>query len=240
VEFFKDRYSLANAVAAVVGDIDIERTRALFEKYFGPVPARRTPPPIITREPEQMGERRAEVRFSAEPQVMIGFHKPSVPSRDDTVFDVIDIVLSSGRTSRLHASLVLRQKIASHVDTANGLPGARFPNLFFIQAVPFKGIGTERVEKAVYDELDRLIRDGVEPWEMDKAKKQLRADFLRSLDSNRELSHTLSYYQTACGDWRYLETNLAQIQSVTPEEVRAVAAKYFTARNRTVATLVKE
>ncbi len=49
-----------------------------------------------------MGERRIEVRFDAEPQVLIGFHKPTFPVRDDYVFDLIDALLSNGRTSRLY------------------------------------------------------------------------------------------------------------------------------------------
>jgi predicted Zn-dependent peptidase len=239
-EFFKNRYSLANAVIAVVGDIDSEQTKKLFQQYFSHIPARRIDEPYVTQEPEQMGERRIEVRFDAEPQVLIGYHKPTVPERDDYVFDLIDALLSNGRTSRLYTSLVLNKKIASTVSTSNGFPGARFPNLFIIQAVPLKGIACTTLETAIYAEIDKLAKNPIPPQELAKVKKQFRADFIRNLNSNQGLSHMLSYYQVVCNDWRYLEKSLAVIESISSEDIHAVAKKYLVPRNRTVATLVKD
>ncbi len=239
-EFFKNRYSLANAVVAVVGDIDIEKTKKLFEQYFSPIPTRAVEEPFVSQEPEQMGERRIEVRFDAEPHVLIGFHKPTFPERDDYVFDLIDALLSNGRTSRLYQSLVLHKKIASSVDTSNGFPGARFPNLFIIQAIPLKGVSCTTVEAAIYAEIDRLARVPIPPEELAKVKKQFRADFIRNLNSNQGLSHMLSYYQIACNDWSYVEKSLAVIEGISSEDVQAAIKKYLISRNRTVATLVKD
>ncbi|MBN2108040.1 MAG: insulinase family protein [Deltaproteobacteria bacterium] len=239
-EFFKNRYSLANAVVAVVGDIDSEQTKKLFERYFARIPARRAEEPFISQEPEQRGERRCEVRFDAEPQVLIGFHKPTFPARDDYVFDLLDALLSNGRTSRLYSQLVLTKRIASSVDTSNGFPGARFPNLFIIRAVPLKGVACTDLEKAIYAEIDRLVRSPIPPAELAKVKKQFLADFVRNLDSNQELSHTMAYYQIVCNDWRYVEKSLAVIESISSEEIQTAAKKYLVPRNRTVATLVKE
>ena len=238
-EFFKNRYSLANAVVAVVGDIDIDKTKKLFEQYFASIPASPVAEPFVTQEPTQTGERRIEVCFDAEPQVLIGYHKPTVPDREDYVFDLIDALLSSGRTSRLYKSLVLNKKIASAVDASNGFPGARFPNLFIINAVPLKGVDCAVLEKAIYAEIDRLSRDPILPQELAKVKKQFRADFVRNLNSNQGLSHMLSYYQVVCNDWRYVEKSLDVIEGITPEEIQAAAKKYLVQRNRTVATLVK-
>ena len=238
-DFFKNRYSLANAVVAVVGDIEVEKTRKLFEQYFASIPASHVAEPFVTQEPAQTGERRIEVCFDAEPQVLIGYHKPTVPDREDYVFDLIDALLSNGRTSRLYKSLVLNKKIASSVDASNGFPGARFPNLFIINAVPLKGVDCANLEKAIYAEIDRLSREPITPQELAKVKKQFRADFIRNLNSNKGLSHMLSYYQVVCNDWRYVEKSLDVIEGIKPEEIQAAAKKYLVQRNRTVATLVK-
>lgn len=239
-DFFKNRYSLANAVVAVVGDVDVERTKKLFEKYFAHIPARRADDPFVTQEPEQMGERRIEVRFDAQPQLIIGYHKPTVPDRVDYVFDLIDALLSNGRTSRLYTSLVLNKKIASSVSTSNGFPGARFPNLFIIQAVPLRGQACATLESAIYAEIERLAHNPIPAQELDKVKKQFRADFIRNLNSNQGLSHMLSYYQIICNDWRYVEKSLEVIESISPRDIQAATVKYLVARNRNVATLVKE
>ncbi len=239
-EFFSTRYSLANAAVAVVGDIDIEETRALFERYFARIPARRVDPPFITREPAQQGERRIELRYNAQPQVMIAYHKPCQPSREDTVFDLVDGLLSGGRTSRLYTALVTKKKIAATVEASNGLPGDRFPNLFYISAVPLSGVACAAIETAVYEEIESLARGPISPEELARAKKRYRADFLRGLDSNQELSHTLAHFQIVCNDWQYLERNLAEMETVTAKEIQDAVKRFLVPSNRTVATLVKE
>jgi predicted Zn-dependent peptidase len=135
---------------------------------------------------------------------------------------------------------VLTKKIASSVDTSNGFPGARFPNLFIIRAVPLKGVACADLEKAIYEEIDRLVRSPIPPAELAKVKKQFLADFVRNLDSNQELSHTMAYYQIVCNDWRYVEKSLAVIESISSQEIQTAAKKYLVPRNRTVATLVKD
>ena len=92
-EFFKTYYGPNNATVAIVGDIDPKEVMVLLEQTFGKIPASPAPPPILTQEPPQRGERRVEVEFDAEPSLAIGYHKPALGSADDFVFDVIDSVL---------------------------------------------------------------------------------------------------------------------------------------------------
>ena len=58
------------------------------------------------------------------------------------------------------------------------------------------------------------------------------------LDSNRGLANTLGYYQTVFGDWRYVARYLAEIETVTVQDVYGVLDRYFTKQNRTVGVLV--
>src|SRR5207245_5125837 len=88
-----------------------------------------------TAEPPQEGERRLRVDFDAEPMLMVAFHKPNWPSPDDPVFEVIDSLLTSGRTSRLFRKLVMETQVASDVSSFEA-PGDRFPNLFVVSAEP--------------------------------------------------------------------------------------------------------
>ena len=148
--FFTTHYAPNNAVLAVVGDMRTEDTLKIIDRYFGSIPSREIPAQVISTEPAQIGERRIEVLLDAEPQVLIGYHKPTIPSFEDYVFDVIDALLSSGRTSRLYQSLIVKNKLATSVAAVNGLPGARYPNLFFIQAVPRPPHTCREVAAAIY------------------------------------------------------------------------------------------
>jgi predicted Zn-dependent peptidase len=238
VSFFQSHYVPNNAVLAIVGDIDINETLNIVKKYFAPIPARPLPVHNITVEPEQMGERQIEVLLDAEPRVFIGFHKPTILSFEDYVFDIIDALLSSGRTSRFYKSLIVEKKLATSVSSGNGFPGARYPNLFVIEALPRKPHSGKEVTDAIYQEIERLKREPVAAKELQKIKNQLQADFIRGLKNNDGLASQLSYYQIICNNWRYLEQHMAMIDKITPRDVQRIAAQYLHAGNRTAARLI--
>ncbi|MEK6683943.1 MAG: pitrilysin family protein [Nitrospirota bacterium] len=238
--FFRTYYGPGNAVIAIMGDIDPRATIRLMERYFGAIPMQPPPPAVVTIEPDQAGERRAEVEFEAEPSVLIGYHRPALDHPDDAVFDVIDSLLSGGRSSRLYKTLVKEKQRAVNVSTSTGVPGARYPNLFMIQATPRFPHTPNELETAIYAELDRLKTEPVQPRELQKGLNNLDADRIRSLDSNSGLASHLSYFQAVAGTWRYLPENRERIARVKAEDVSRVARQYFVKSNRVVATLVKK
>ena len=179
------------------------------------------------------------VEFDAEPQLRIGYHKPTLPSRDDFVFDMINGVLTGGRTSRLYKALVEEQQIAVSVSSGNGAPGARYDNLFVVSATPRHPHTNEEVEAAIYAELERLKVEPPTERELQKVRNKNQASFIRGLDSNSGMSSQLGYFELIAGSWRYVLTALDTMNGITAEDVQAVATKYFTPQNRTVAMLVK-
>ena len=238
-EFFRIFYSPANTVLAVVGDVNPGEALPLIKKYFGKIPPQPLPPPLKTREPEQAGERRIQVESDANPYMIMGFHKPNSPHPDDAVCEIIEGLLSYGRTSRLYRRLVEEEKIAVEASGSNGSPGERYPNLFIFSGTPRHPHTVEEMEKALFEELERLKKEPVSGPELQKIKNQIETSFLRKLDSNSSLAYWLSYGQSLFGTWRYVTDRIQAYEKVTAEDVRRVAQKYFIPRNRTVATLVK-
>lgn len=239
-QIFLDYYCPNNAVVAVVGDVNPDEVMKTIERYFGGIPRQEILPVSLSEEPEQSGERRVEVEFEANPKMIIGYHKPTLPHFDDYVFDVIDILLSDGRTSRLYKKLVEEKKIAVSVSTSNGFPGSRYANLFTVFATPRSPHTCDELEEEIYKQIDRLKEEAVTSYELDKVKNRLEASFIRSLNSNTGLAGRLSYYQTIAGDWRYIEEHLKVIEKVTPEDIMEVAKKYLIRKNRTVAQIVQK
>ena len=236
--FHRTYYAPGNAVGVLVGDVDKARAEALLRKYFGGLPAGPPPPAVPTTEPRQSGEHRVNVEFDAEPQLLIGFHKPTWPDPDDPVFDVIDSVLTSGRTSRLFRRLVVETRIATNVYSFEA-PGNRYPNLFVVGAEPRSPHTAAEVETAILAELRRLGEEPVTEREILKVRNELEASFLYPLRSNMGLASELSRYEILTGDWKGLTDFYAAVRQVTPARVQEVAQRAFVPSNRTVAVLVK-
>jgi len=192
----------------------------------------------VTAESPQGGERRIAVEFDAEPEVMVAFHKAVWPSPDDPVLEVIDSLLSSGRTSRLFRRLVLETQVASEV-YSTAAPGDRYPNLFIVGATPRAPHTSPEVEAGILQELRRLAVDPIPEKELEKIKNQLRASFLYPLRSNSGLAAQLSYFEVLTGDWKNLNTYAAAIQATTVAQVQDAARRTFVPPNRTVAVLAR-
>jgi predicted Zn-dependent peptidase len=238
MEFRRSFYAPNNAVGSLVGDIDPALAERLVRRYFGDIPAGPQPRGPVTAETPQTGERRVAVEFDAEPELLIAFHKAVWPSPDDPVFQVIDSLLSSGRTSRLFRRLVLETQVASDVYSLQ-VPGDRYPNLFVVGATPRAPHTAPEVEAGILRELRRLCDEPIPERELQKVKNQLRASFLYPLRSNRGLAAQLSYFEIITGDWENLNAYAAAIQATTKGQVQDAARRTFVPSNRTVAALAR-
>jgi predicted Zn-dependent peptidase len=237
-DFFYQYYSPNNVVIAIVGDVKFDDMVILIDKYFGSIPQSQIPPPSVqTTEPEQTGERRIAVEYDAEPQLAIGWKSPAGGAADKEVFDIIASLLSRGRTSRLYKSLVDEKRIAVNVSASSDF--TRFPDLFTISATPKAPHTLDELESAIYEELDKLAREGPSKWELERVRNQIEADFVRGMQSNLGMAFRISNMQALVGDWSYIEKANELRKAVTADDVKRVMTKYLTKEKRTVAHLVK-
>jgi predicted Zn-dependent peptidase len=238
--FFKKTHAPNNTVIAVVGDIQPQAVLKIIKKYFGHLSAKKLIPVPITNEPEQSGEKRVDVVFDAEPQMIMGYHKPPPPAFVDYAFDVMESILARGRTSRLFNALIEEKRLAKSIQAVNGLPGSRHPNQFVIFATPRHPHNLNELEKAIDLEIESLKREPVSDTELTKVKNKLRVDFIKGLNSNAGLAGMLSYYEALLGDFRYLTRYTDAIDRITPEDILYAARTYLSKENRTIAKLIRK
>jgi zinc protease len=232
-------YSPSNATMVVVGDVTFDEIVAISQKYLEPIPSHDPPPPVTTKEPEQLGERRVEVRkFAQLPVLMLGYHVPETRHPDFYAVEVLEKILFSGQSSRLYQRLVDRDQLSLFVN--GGWQLSFDPTLFTINTQPKAGVDPAKVEQAIYEELERLKSEPVADNELQKAKNILLADFYRAMKTINGKANTLGSYEVFFGDYRKLFTAAEEYAKVTPEDVQRVAGQYFGSKNRTVATLVPE
>jgi len=238
-DFHRRYYSPGNAVGVLVGDFKTRDAEKLVRKYFGRLAAGPPPAPVTAGEPPQLEERRVDVPFDAEPQLLIGYHIPTYPDPDYVPLTVLASLLSSGRSSRLYTRLVKERELATVANAYVGEPGQRYPNLFLVELSTRAPHTAAELEGAFYDELARLATEPPSAFELEKVKNQVDAKFEWDMSSNLGLALTVAYNVQLYGDWRYIDQYRAEIARVTAEDVVRVAARYLTPTNRTVATLLK-
>jgi len=233
--FFDKYYVPANINLAIVGDVDPAQAKRLAERYFGPLAARPLPPLLDTVEPAQDGPKTVVVESQSQPLVAAGYKRPGQDDADDAVYDVLALVLSSGRTGLLYKKLVEEKRIAIEAEAAAAYPAARHPNLFLIFIAPAVGHTVEENRQALDELLAGLAANKIDAETLQRVKTQARAALIRRLDSNAGLASLIAANYGSYGDWRKLFTRIDELNKVTAEDVRRVAAACFVARNRTVA-----
>lgn len=237
---FKSKfYTPNNCVLAIVGDIYPEKAWPLVEKYFGEIPRGSDPPVLRTTEPKQIGERRVKIEFEAEPMLVLGFHKPTFPTKEDAAASVLSYVLTSGRTSRMYKDLVHDKQIAVSVSAGSG-PGTRYPNLMTFSGTPRYPHTVEELETAIMGHIEKVKTEPITERELQKVKNNLEASYIRSMSSNMGLAMTLMRYQLLFGDWKLYLKYKDIITGITAADVMDFVKNYLTLENRTVAYLIKK
>lgn len=235
--YFDTYYAPNNAVAVMVGDLDFKKVKALAKKYFEPIPARKPPRPIHTREPEQLGEKRLMVhRNVSTPNIMIGYHVPSSSSEEYYAVDLLIAILSEGRSSRLYSILVNEKQLAVTLTTDYSL--AFDPTLLTIYAVCSKDATAQILEKAIHEEIDKIVRSGVEEKELQKVKNRKLAEFYQQLETINGRANAIGRYELFFGSYQKLFNAPREYQKVTAHDIQKVAAKYLKPANRTVGILM--
>lgn len=235
--YYKTYYSPDNAVIIVVGDVNAKRIIEKVKELFGDIPAGYSRKDITSIEPEQRGERRVILKREAElPYIIIAYHIPNFPHEDSYALDVLSMIFSGGKSSRLYQSLVYEQKIALSV-SADYSGFNKDPYLFFFSAIASPRSDIKEVEKALYAQIDKITTDFPSEREIQKAKNQIESSFIMGQDSIYLQAMKYGIFEML-GDWRLIKIYLEGIRNVKTDDLVKVARRYFTEHNRTVGILI--
>ena len=240
--WYQRYYAPNNATLVVAGDVDPGEVFTLAEKHFGKVPRRdlsSTPNPV---EPVQTKTRRITVRAPAKvPYLLMGYHVPNIraDAADDWepyALEILAYVLDGGKSARLTSQLVRGLQVASEVGISYD-PTSRNRTLFLINANPAQGRDIKDVEQALVEVIKQLQTELVTDEELRRVKNQIVASRVFERDSVFYQAMKLGGLVTIGLPWRLDSEFQSRLQSVSAEQVRAVARKYLVDSNLTVAVL---
>ncbi|HLV96029.1 MAG TPA: pitrilysin family protein [Candidatus Acidoferrales bacterium] len=240
-KFFEEYYAPNNAVLAIVGDIKIDDGFALAEKYFDGVPSRQVPPRPDVRERPQTAERTAQEtdKLAQVPALAIGYRMPPHGSQDAIVAAVTGELLHNGDASMLYQSLVKGKQVALSVSGGTNWPlGDPFeyngPTLMTSFLVYPPNLTEDRVIAAYDGVIADLAKNGPSQAEITRVVTKMRSDRYDELEIPISRASALSHAVLFDGSFAGVYSIPQELEKITPEEVKAFAAKYLVATNRTI------
>lgn len=232
MDYYQAYYVPNNATIVIVGDVRTPEVIQKVQQRFEALSARSLPPPPKIWNVAHQGEQRFElVQETTVKRVEMGYPTAPLTHQDNYALDVIDHLLSHGKTSRLYRRFVEQDQLVTFADTYNH--PRKFDGVFHIFAELRPEIQPETFEHVLNEELDRLRHEPVSADELQKVKNVLAVDSVFDQETTAGLAQALGEYEVM-DTYAYLNTYIEQIQQVTPDAIQRVAQTYFAEANRTI------
>jgi zinc protease len=239
--FHSTFYRPDNATLIVVGDFQPNELHEWVNRYFGAIkkPAEKIPR-VTAKEPPRKEDKR-HVFYSSKvplPAVAVTYLAPSIRSKDAAALQLADEILSGGDSSRLYQALVYEQQIAQAVSFSADL--REDAGLLTLRVVLASGKEPADAEKALTEQLDKVLKEGVTQAELDKAKTRFLTGKLLERETNNGRASALGEAAVIFQDPEHVNTDLAEFQVVTAEQIKEVLNRYLTGKKKVVIEYLPE
>jgi zinc protease len=231
--YYDSYYAPNNATLVVVGDFDTATLMTKVQETFAKVPRRAVK---VTQPTATMGAKPTKKRLTLkEPGTTqiasMVYPLPEANDADVPAIDVMNYVLTEGRSSRMYQSIV-ETGIATSID--GGAANLSAGGWYEVSGIVEVGKSLPKLEAAIEKEIKLVQAKGVTPAEISRAKAQLRAGYLLSNRDINSQARQLGNDQTTTGDYQFTDKYLAGVERVTPADVQRVAKKYLQEQLKTV------
>ena len=227
--FFAKHYLPNNAVLTVAGNIDLEQIKELSEKWFENIPSGNIPERNLPIEPQQTTEKRLKVERDVPINAIYKAYKMCSKKHSDYfTTDLLSDVLSLGKSSRFHTSLIKKQKLFSEINAF--ISGSFDEGLFTITGKLLDGISFEDAETAILQEVEKIKGEIVTEAELTKVKNKIESTTLFSETSVLNKAMNLSFAELT-GNANDVNLEVEHYLKVTPEDIKRVANEILISTN---------
>lgn len=230
--FFKKFYHPANAILCIAGNISLEETKTLVEKWYGDIPASVKPERMLPIEPKQKEFREKTIERKVPTDAFYyAFKMPERKSFEYYVADIISDALGRNESSRLHAKLKKELQLVSSISCY--VTGSTDEGLLIISGKLNEGISFQQLEDALWQELGNFRQTQLEETETRKLLNKIRTakEFQEQGLLNRAMN--LCMYELL-GDANGVNEENTLYQQITAHQIQELANSILIPQNCSV------
>lgn len=237
LNYYKQHYAPSNMTTVIVGDVDPQHALAEIKKDFNK-PYQKVSNNKYKKEKMLSSQKRNTSYMPTQTgYMMIGFRDANISSNDTYALDVLATILGDGRSSRLYQSLKEQKQLVNSISAGNST--MKDDGIFIINS-NFLPLNAQKVENAIFTEINKIKEFGVSDTDLKIAKKVIETDTYYSRESVSNIAQELGYVITLTGNSEYYNSYLNKINKVTANDVKRVANKYLTKNNSAISIILPE
>ncbi|MCX7878533.1 MAG: insulinase family protein, partial [Ignavibacteria bacterium] len=231
--FYDNFYKPSNALLTISGDIDIEKTSDLIEKYFGQIPDKGK---TIKSEFESGFVYKEEDETIYDnvnlPGLFISYRVPGENTDEFYSLDILGNMLSWGESSFLYRRLVHDKMLAAEAGIM--YEPKEHAGIFTIYAILMPGIETELVKSEIDSVLHEITNGKFNESEIQKAKNLIEAREIYKLQTNLSKCESLSHYKVFYGNAEEVNRITDKYNSIDKASIVKTASKYLSVNKRVI------
>lgn len=235
MDFYHTYYVPDNAVLTIVGDIQIDKTKLLIEKYFNEIPKGTTKIVRPSKEEPPLGKEVRDVyydEFVQLPLVSYSYRIPSMKHEDQYALEMMSQVLSSGSSSRMNKELVDNKEKALQVFSFNY--ALEDYGLFITAAIAGMGVEAKELDELMDIEVEKIKNELISESEFEKIRNQMENQIVNQNSGVQGIAMNLSNSYQFFHNTNRVNTELEGYMKVTREDIKRIANQYLTKENRVV------
>lgn len=235
--YYNTHYGPQNMITIVIGDVDPQHALDKIKEDFKTSPRKLTK--NINKPEKPLTSMRIKIDYQPVQSgyLLIGYRSVNAFNNDTYALDVLSTILGEGRSSVLYQAIKEQKQLAFSISANNST--FREDGIFQISA-NFNPENSDKLQKAIFEEIAKIKKEGVTQEQLDLAKSVLERDTYYARESITNISSEIGYTTILTDNPRYYDTYLGNIKKVTASEVKKVAEKYLNENKSAVSIVLPE
>lgn len=237
-EFYSQYYGAANATLVIAGDINIEETKELVEKWFGEI--KRGPEvEALKPMPVSLDETKSfyfEDNFAKLPELRMVFPSVEQYHQDEVALEILGDLLSDSKKAPLYKTIVEEKKLAPQV--YSGQSSKEIAGEFMLVVRANAAVDLDSVKSAIDEGFALFETEGFDDKDLTRIKAQLETRLFQGVETVLNKAFTLVQDNEFIGDPGYIVKKAEKINAVTREDIMRVYEKYIKGQNYIMTSFV--
>lgn len=237
LDYYNTHYGPQNMITIVIGDVDPQHALDKIKQDFKTEPRKIIK--NINKPEKQLASKIIKVDYQPAQSgyMIIGFRGVDALNSDTYALDLLATILGEGRSSLLYQAIKEQKQLAYSVSASNST--FREDGLFSISAnyTPDK---VDKLQKAIFEEIAKVQKDGVTPEELSRAKNSIEQNTYYSRESISNISSEIGYTTVLTDNPKYYDEYLNNIKKVTLSDIKRAANLYLDENKSAVSIVLPE